>query len=180
MRLRSLLATALLSLVTFSALATCDEPERSEFDFWLGEWTIHQRFPAGEEWIEQPAATSVTKILDGCALIERWSGLVQYPWAGMEKGEPMEGFSIRYYLPEEKVWRIQWMDSRNPFLSDGMYGTIDDGYGEFEPRNREGETQWTRIVFERKAGDHVYWHLDLTSDGGENWRTIWIMDMKRR
>lgn len=170
-----------LLLATPSALATCDEPARRGFDFWLGEWEIEQKFRAGDdEWIEHPAATVVTEVLEECAILERWSGVVQYPWAGMERGEPMEGLSIRYYIPEEKVWRILWMDSRNPMFSDGMFGTIENGYGEFEPKNKPANGQWTKIVFDQKAADIVNWHLDLTTDGGETWRTIWIMEMKKK
>ena len=170
----------ILSSLSLHAAGQCEGPEYEGFDFWVGDWTISQKFRAGEdEWIALPAKTSVSRILDGCALLERWEGQVQYPWQQMDEPRKMEGLSLRYFLPSEGVWRIQWMDSMNPFLADGHFGSIENGKGEFVPRPKPEGGRWSKIVFERKSEDHVYWHLDFTSDDGETWRTIWIMDMKR-
>lgn len=175
-RVSSLIAVALFA---FQAHAACEGPEYAGFDFWLGDWQIEQKIRDGEKWIELPARTSVRKTLDGCALLENWQGQVQFPWTKMNAPEAMTGLSLRYYLPDEGVWRIQWMDTQNPVLSEGHYGAIENGIGEFEPKEKPANGRWGKIVFERKSADHVYWHLDLTTDAGKSYTPIWLMDMKR-
>lgn len=176
-----LLAVLVVLLPAPALHGQCDGPEYAGFDFWLGEWKIDQQFldPAEGSWTELPARTSVRKILKGCALLERWNGEVVYPWAGMKEPTPLEGVSVRYWVPEAEQWKIQWMDSMRPSIGSGMVGTIANGYGEFEPEAKPENGRWSKIVFEKQDDDHVYWHLDHTPDGGESWVTIWKMLMTR-
>ena len=45
----------------------CQEPASRQFDFWAGHWRVTENGkPAGENRIEP--------ILDGCALLENWTG----------------------------------------------------------------------------------------------------------
>jgi hypothetical protein len=45
----------------------CHDPSARQFDFWIGRWQVSQAGkPAGNNHIE--------KILDGCALLENWTG----------------------------------------------------------------------------------------------------------
>ena len=167
--------------VVASAYGQCEGPEYEAFDFWLGDWTIDQKFlnPADGSWIELRARTSVKKVLKGCALLEHWKGEVIYPWAGMEEPKALEGLSVRYWMPENEKWKIQWMDSMRPSIGSGSVGTIENGYGEFEPETKPDSGKWGKIVFEEQEDGHVYWHLDHTPDGGESWITIWKMEMVR-
>lgn len=176
-------AVAVVIALTSSALhARCDGPEHAGFDFWLGEWSIEQRIldTSSGSWLELPAYTSVAKVLEGCALIERWRGTVMFSWAGMKEPAPIEGLSIRYWVPEQGRWRIHWMDSLRPVLGAGSVGTIVDGHGTFEPEEKPAAGSWSRIVFARQSTDRVDWRLEHTADGGETWRPIWEMKMTRR
>lgn len=173
---------ALIVSSPFAIHAQCEGPEYSGFDFYLGDWEIEQQFlnPGDGSWTEVlPARTSVRKILDGCALLEHWEGEIIYPWEGMDSPRPLEGLSVRYWMPEKKVWKIQWMDSMQPVIGSGSVGTIADGQGEFEPETKPDNGKWSKIVFERRGDDVIDWHLEFTSDGGESWMTIWKMRMTR-
>ena len=79
--------------------------------------------------VSVPARTSVASTLDGCALIERWEGEVQFFWEGMQAPAPMQGLSVRAYDPETGRWYIHWMDTRTPRF-EGPYT------GRFEPSDR--------------------------------------------
>ena len=101
----------------------CDTPEARAFDFWIGDWKIDQRILQQDgTWLELPAKTSVSKALDGCALVEHWEGEVLFFWEGMKEPEPMKGFSIRTYDPETEHWQIHWMDTRSPRFAEPYTG----------------------------------------------------------
>lgn len=176
------LSSALVWAVTFGTATACEGPEYEGFDFWLGDWTIEQRFwdPETAAWTTTEAETSVSKVLDGCAVLERWRGRVTYPWAGVDAVMPLKGLSLRYWVPEEKGWHIYWMDSHRPVLGGGYVGTIRDGRGEFYPLESPSESSTQRIVFDRRGPDRVFWHLDVSRDAGETWLTVWEMHMTRR
>ncbi len=160
----------------------CSEPAAREFDFWLGDWDIRQQILQQDGgWREFPAVTSVRTALDGCALVENWSGEVLFFWNGMHEPAPMRGFSIRSYDPSSGWWAIYWMDTLSPQFGAPYTGTIKDGQGQFF---REWDTpqgaRKGRITFETTGKDAVSWSLSLSSDGGDSWATIWTMAMQRR
>lgn len=160
----------------------CTGPEARAFDFWIGEWDIVQRFLRQDgTWLELPARTSVTTTLDGCALVEHWSGDVLFFWEGMQKPEPMKGFSVRAYDPESGAWNIHWMDTRSPTFGSPYVGTIQAGRGEFfrEWQTPQGR-RVGRITFSEGRQNSVNWALAISSDERRTWQTIWSMAMRRR
>jgi len=162
--------------------AACSAPEARAFDFWIGEWEINQRILRQDgAWMELPARTSVRAALDGCALIEEWSGEVMFFWEGMTKPEALNGFSLRAYDPQTGSWNIHWMDTRSPRFGSPYVGTFADGRGEFF---REWETpqgrRVGRIAFSDMRPDSVNWALAISADGRRTWQTLWTMAMRRR
>ncbi len=157
--------------------APCDSPEARQFDFWLGDWQVHQRIRQSDgAWLSLPARTSVTREVEGCALLERWSGEVQFPWEGMGRPEPEWGLSIRSYDAKEGVWRIFWMDTRHPEFGDPFVGRFRGDRGEF--LRDAGEKSRTRIVFTREADGSVLWELAV-ANAANGWDTLWTMEMRR-
>jgi hypothetical protein len=90
-------ALILLSTMPAHSQATkppspCAEAVAREFDFWIGDWKVStQGKPVGTNHVE--------RILDGCALIENWSGL---------KGG--EGKSLNFYDRDDGLWHQTWID----------------------------------------------------------------------
>jgi hypothetical protein len=160
----------------------CQEPPARQFDFWLGDWAITQRIlRADGTYLELPASTSVSRALDGCALVERWVGQVQFFWEGMRAPGLMHGFSVRAFDPDARVWRIHWMDTRTPTFGDPYVGVFSNGRGEFfrDWTTPQGQRRG-RITFEQPSDSTVHWTLAISSDGGTSWQTIWEMVMRRR
>lgn len=152
------------------------------FDFWIGEWEISQRILRQDgSWIELPARTSVRAALDGCALVEQWSGEVLFFWEGMKTAEPMKGFSVRAYDPRAGHWNIHWMDTRTARFGNPYVGTFVDGRGEFF---RDWETpqgpRVGRITFVEAGANAVTWALAVSTDDRRTWQTIWTMAMRRK
>lgn len=160
----------------------CADPRARDFDFWIGDWDIRQSFRRQDgTWLELPARTSVTAALEGCALVERWTGQVMFFWEGMTEPEPVSGLSVRAYDPTTAQWYIHWMDTRVPRFDQPYVGTFANGRGEFFRRwetpegNRVG-----RVTFHDMTANSVEWALAISSDGRRSWQTIWTMRMHRR
>lgn len=161
--------------------APCGSPEARAFDFWIGKWAIRQSIlQADGTYLHFPATTSVTRALDGCALVEHWEGTVQFFWEGMNAPRAMKGLSVRSYDPQTEQWSIYWMDTRAARFESPYVGGFADGKGEFY---REWETpeakQIGRITFSGITPDSVQWSLAISRDGRQTWTTIWTMDMQR-
>ncbi|MBT8114738.1 MAG: hypothetical protein KJP04_05135 [Arenicella sp.] len=78
----------------------CSSSEHSQFDFWLGEWSVST--PDGK-----PAGVnSISKIEDGCAIRENW--------ASASPG--YTGTSYNFYNQREKHWEQLWLDNQGGFL----------------------------------------------------------------
>ena len=155
--------------------------EARAFDFWIGDWSIQQKILNQDgTWLQFEAKTSVTPALDGRALIEHWEGSVQFFWEGMQTPQPMQGLSVRSYDAQAGRWHIHWMDSRNPSFGAPYVGGFDEGKGEFF---REWETpqgkRLGRITFSDITSSSVHWELAVSSDEGQTWSVLWIMDMEK-
>lgn len=151
------------------------------FDFWIGDWTIQQRILQQDgTWTNFEAKTSVSLTLDGRALLEHWQGTVQFFWEGMNAPETMKGLSVRAYDPQTDQWYIHWMDTRFPQFGRPYIGNFADDRGEFF---REWETpqgkRLGRITFSDMTLDSVVWDLAISTDDGQTWTTLWIMEMSR-
>jgi hypothetical protein len=159
----------------------CASHEARAFDFWIGDWSIEQKILQQDgSWLKLGATTSVSRDLDGCAIVEHWDGSVQFFWEGMKGPERMKGLSVRAYDPRTGKWYIHWMDTRRSYFGNPYAGGFNQGRGEFF---REWETpqgkRTGRIVFSDITDTSVHWELAISSDERATWTTLWVMEMHR-
>lgn len=159
----------------------CEEEQGRAFDFWVGDWDIRQRIRREDgTYLALPARTSVSRALDGCALVEHWQGEVQFFWEGMQEPEPMKAISVRAYDPRTREWNIYWMDTRSRRFDTPYVGNFAGDRGDFY---REWETpegrRIGRIRFSVVSRDSVSWSLAVSTDERQNWTTMWSMEMRR-
>lgn len=70
----------------------CASPQAREFDFWIGRWEVSEAGkPAGVNLIE--------RILDGCALLENWTGV-----------SGSSGKSLNFFDTADGLWHQTWID----------------------------------------------------------------------
>jgi hypothetical protein len=87
--------------LTSSALAqkppvsACAQPERTQFDFWIGRWDA---YPTGTSKLI--AHSLIEKLYNGCAVRENWM-----PLGGTGGG------SLSAWNPRDGKWHQTWVDS---------------------------------------------------------------------
>ncbi len=139
----------------------CSDPVYRQFDFWLGEWTVLR---AGDE-SGQEAYNSITSIMQGCALQER------YHTSGGYSGE-----SLNWYDPELMQWRQTWVDVSGTVLQ--LYGGLNaQGQMVLRGTNRRDEREQPlvdRLTWIPQDDGSVIQHWDISRDQGVSWERIFM------
>lgn len=154
-----LLVAGLLAALSTPALAqtpqpaappACQEAERGQFDFWVGDWDV---YPTGAETLV--AHSTIEKLYAGCAVRENWKPL---------KGTG--GGSLNAWVPAQKAWRQSWADSSGSWVEfkGGWDGKAMVLSGDWSGAN-------TRMIYTPGADGSVRQHGETTADGGKTWTT---------
>jgi hypothetical protein len=127
-----------------------------EFDFWLGTWDVR---PNGQP-SAPPARNVITKIHDGCVVLESWSA----------PGSTGQSFNI--YDRTRGKWIQKWVDNRG-----GLHeyaGALREGNMVFEgdmPAPRPSNARiHTRLTFFRQPDGSVRQFSERTADSGATWQ----------
>ncbi|MFJ9127175.1 hypothetical protein ACIRJS_24095 [Streptomyces sp. NPDC102340] len=148
---------------------------RADFDFLFGRWRVRNRKLvdvtdlACEEWVEFDATSAIEPILGGLGHVDRiWT-------------DSFEGFTLRQFDPEAKIWRIWWASSTRPgHLDPAMEGSFSDGLGRFYCDDvLGGHAVKVRFDWSNSSPDAARWEQAFSYDGGATWRTNWTMDLSR-
>ncbi len=101
--------------------------EARQFDFWMGEWRVNNRFiQEDKSWKDDGAAhVKIYRVLGGKAILEFWDGDIR-------GGTPLKGFSLRFYDRKIKQWRLalNWPGPNRPGFG-FLDGQFRHGRGEF-------------------------------------------------
>jgi hypothetical protein len=133
--------------------SSCAAPEYSQFDFWLGDWDA---FEAGSS--APDSRIQVTRVLDGCALRERYTG------ADGHRGE-----SLSIYDSSRKVWHQSWFTNRGELLV--IEGTLEAGTMVLSGADRtaDGRERRVRGIWKPEGG-RVRETAVRSADGGKTWQ----------
>ena len=131
---------------------TCDGPEHAQFDFWVGEWDVHEW---GKEGEKKPAHNSITKIHNGCALREDYHSPSGY-----------EGSSVNFYDRFDSRWHQTWIDGSGTPLY--LVGGLEDGKMVMADSPDDGRP-WSRITWTPQPDGSVRQTWEMSRDEGETW-----------
>lgn len=143
---------SVISAATANATPCEHSVQNRQFDFWIGEWHV-------ETTSGQPAGTSkVERILNGCALLENWSG------GG-------DGKSLNIYNANKKQWQQFWVDSGGEVHE--YSGGLVNGEMKFEgpAADRGGNRTLRRMTFTPLEGGKVRQRGEVSADG-----TTWTVE----
>ena len=101
---------------------------KSDFDYLVGKWNIRNRtlkepLSGRDEWQEFDATQELRPILLGLGNVDVFQ-------AELDAG-PFEGFTLRLFDSDARLWTIYWADSTNPRRDDGKIGSFDGDQGNF-------------------------------------------------
>ena len=129
----------------------CDGPEHRQFDFWAGEWSVQGKNGnhAGD--------STITPILDGCALREEWRGASGY-----------NGTSLNFHDRATGRWRQTWIASDGQPLF--LEGALDE-QGRMVMTS-EGSEAIDRITWTPNPDGTVRQLWERSADGGATWSVL--------
>lgn len=168
----ALAALALICSMPAVALAAdppvaprCSAAEYRQLDFWIGDWdTFETEGPSGPSI----ARASVTPIVDGCALHERY-----------EQTDGLVGDSILSFDPVRRQWQQTWLTNRGSIMV--LWGELRDGalVLEGDVHLHDGATVRQRITW-RAEGDAIRESAVLSRDGGQHWAPAFDVRFRKR
>ena len=133
----------------------CGAPEHHQFDFWIGEWEV--RSPGGKLL----GHNSIRPIAGSCGLLEDWRG---------EGGSA--GMSINTWDADRNAWTQRWVGAGATLWLEGEFDgermTLSGRRG--TPR---GEVL-DRITWTPLADGGVRQHWEVSADGGETWKDLFV------
>ena len=129
----------------------CSAPEHRQFDFWVGDWVVHN--PKGQ----QVGTNRIEKVENGCAIQENWTS------AGGGTGR-----SINFYEPVSKRWVQAWAGGGTVLL---LQGAFVGGKMILEGRSPgpSGAEVRDRITWSRLGGGKILQFWEQSADGGKTW-----------
>lgn len=145
---------------------TCEGPEWKQFDFWVGDWELSYR---GADGKAARSRNKVTKILDGCVILEEFSGA---------PGTKLNGHSVSTYDRNAKRWKQTWVDNTGSYL-DFTGGFAGAKMILARDAERQGKRFKQRMVWQDIRADSFKWLWQRSDDGGATWSTQWEIDYRR-
>ena len=152
-------AAAWFGLATLPTFAAADpmscsaSPERQQFDYWLGDWTItYPGAPGGSK-------SKVYLTLDKCVLVESWDG-----------GKGHKGENVFAYSSDDGNWHGMFADNQGRVHV--FKGTVTPGLAEFYGPSRGpngAATVLNRIRVVRVTADKVKQSWEKSADNGATW-----------
>jgi hypothetical protein len=143
------LLTALLA--QSPARQPCSAPEYRQFDFWIGEWVVHN--PKGQ----QVGTNRIEPVESGCGLQENWAA-----------SNGLTGRSINAYHPVHGKWVQAWVGGGSTLLLEGGY----DGAKMIlsgASLGPSGAKMRDRITWSRVPGGKVRQVWEQSADEGKTW-----------
>ena len=169
-RMRILLTA--VAIAASSALAQpppthgCDSPESRALDFWLGEWELTYQ---GEGGKPARSRNTITKVLNGCAVFEEFSGA---------PGTRLDGRSYSTFDRATRQWKQTWVDNTGAYL-DFAGGTTEGQMYFMRDAQRDGKRFKQRMIFQDVQKDSLTWRWQRSDDGGATWVTQWEIAYRR-
>jgi len=156
----------LVSMVSAQQEKPCMAAECRQFDFWLGEWDLTWIDKNGNE---QKGHNSITSILDGCVVQERFDG---------NPGMDFKGMSLSVYNKHSGKWQQTWVDNAGGYMV--FTGEFSAGAMVLAREiERNGQKIVQRMHFYDITSDSLKWDWEISKDNGESWQLNWRIFYRR-
>ena len=153
-------------LVTPSPVSSQDD-----FDFLTGSWNIlnrklKTRLNNCQEWTEFKANGTMHKVLHGLGNTDNFITAFD--------GKPFEGFTIRIFNPQTKLWSIYWADTNTGALDKPVSGSFENNIGRFYCRDVfNGKDILVTFQWDKTDPEKPVWSQAFSPDNGKTWEWNW-------
>lgn len=133
-------------------------PEQQQFDFWIGDWEVH------DVQGKRLGHNRIAALLGGTVLQEHW-----------DDGQGGSGTSLNAYQPAQRVWKQHWIDSTGGALDleGGLEGASMVLKGPKEVARQGATVRWIeRIAWTPLPDGRVRQLWDHSKDGGVTWSVV--------
>ena len=160
------------------AIAASDSSSKHDFDFLIGGWKIRNRklkvpLTGRDEWDEFDATQNLRQVLHGFGNFDIFSAELD--------GKPFEGFTLRLFDPQTRLWTIYWADSNAVRLDGGKVGSFDGHIGEFFARDVfDGKNVLVKFHWDKRNPETPVWSAAFSIDEGKTWEWNWHAYFARR
>ncbi len=145
----------------------CDSPESKQFDFWVGR--LGPRYT--DEGKTATSHNHVTKILDGCAILEEFTGA---------PGTRLGGRSISTFDRATRQWKQTWID--NTATLPRLHRRLRRRPHDPVARGRSvgpAAPSCSAWCSRTSARDSLKWLWQRSDDAGRTWTTHWEIEYTR-
>jgi hypothetical protein len=153
------------------AMTASESSSKHDFDFLVGGWKIRNRklkesLAGCDEWDEFDATQNLHQILHGSGNFDIFTTEID--------GKPFEGFTLRLFDPETRLWTIYWADSNGVRLDGGKVGSFDGNTGEFFARDVfAGKDIIVKFHWDKRNPLAPVWSAAFSVDEGRTWEWNW-------
>jgi hypothetical protein len=146
---------------------------KHDFDFLSGKWTMYhkklkERFSGSTEWIDLVSTDmNYGPLLDGIGNTDLY--VAEFD------GKPFEGFTLRLFNPETRLWSLYWVASDSGVLDPPVVGSFEDDIGHFFGRDTvDGRDVVVVFRWDFRDKEHPVWSQAFSLDEGRTWEWNWI------
>jgi hypothetical protein len=153
------------------AITASASSSKHDFDFLVGGWKIRNRklkdpLSGRVEWNEFDATQNLHPILQGFGNYDIFSAEFD--------GKPFEGFTLRLFDPQTRLWTIYWADSNMVKLDGGKVGSFNGDIGEFFGRDSlAGKDIIVKFHWDKRHPEAPVWSAAFSADKGQTWEWNW-------
>jgi hypothetical protein len=158
-----LASSPLLLAETAAPKPSCDDPPYRLLDFWVGEWRV-----VDEAGVHQ-GDNRIEKILNGCAILEHWTG-----------NGGSEGKSLFYLDRAAGHWKQVWVtdNATRPggLKEKHLIEKLEQGAVRFQGviQRPDGSSYLDRTTLSPQPDGSVRQHIQTSADDGVTWRAGWV------
>jgi hypothetical protein len=153
------------------AVTASKSSSRHDFDYLAGNWNISNRtlqspLAGSDQWEEFDATQELKLLLLGQGNFDIFRAHLD--------GKPFEGFTLRLFEPQTRLWTIYWADSNAMKLDDGKVGSFDGDEGDFFGREViAGKDVIVRFHWDKRNPKAPIYSRAFSADEGRTWEWNW-------
>ena len=159
------------------AITASKGSSKHDFDFLVGGWKIRNRklkepLAGRDQWDEFDATQNLRQILQGFGNFDIFTTAFD--------GKPFEGFTLRLFDPQTRLWTIYWADNNGVRLDGGKVGSFDGDIGNFFAREVfSGKNIVVKFHWDKRNPKAPVYSAAFSVDEGRTWEWNWYAYFER-